>query len=247
MDADAHRPRSNATMALVLGLALLAFSGFVALGLWQVQRLGWKEALIARVDRQLKAAPVPAPTADVTPTREADEYKRVTVQGRYDYGHEATVRASTALGGGYWVLTPLQRADGSWVIINRGFVPQEMRAQIPRGEESAGVVGLLRLSEPGGSLLQSNMPAQGRWYSRDVAAIAKAQGLAGPVAQFFIDAQVTPQTANAWPRPGLTVVQFRNDHLFYALTWFALAAIMAVAMAYLVIDERRARRLSGVR
>ncbi len=88
------------------------------------------------------------------------------------------------------------------------------------------------------------MPAAGRWYSRDVAAIAQAHGLAGPVAPFFVDAQATPATAAAWPRPGLTVVQFKNDHLVYALTWFALAASWRGAMAYLVIDERRLRRLA---
>ncbi|AMO22618.1 SURF1 family protein [Ramlibacter solisilvae] len=247
MDAEARGPRSNATLALVLGFALLAFIGFVALGMWQLQRLGWKDALIDRVDRQLRAAPVPAPSSNATLTREADEYRRVSAQGRFDYGREVTVRAATALGTGYWVLTPLQRADGSWLLVNRGFVPPEQRAQIPRSDESASVTGLLRLSEPGGSVLQANVPAEGRWYSRDVASIAQAQGLAGPVAPFFIDLQATPATAAAWPRPGLTVVQFKNDHLVYALTWFALAAIMAGAMTYLVIDERRLRRLTGAR
>src|SRR6478735_6717972 len=242
MDAEARGPRSNATLALVLGCALLAFLGLVALGLWQVERLGWKEELIARVDQQLRAEPVTAPLSNAMPVRGVDEYRRVSAQGRFDYGREVTVRAVTALGGGYWVLTPLQRADGSWLLVNRGFVPQELRAQIPHGEEAASVVGLLRVPEPGGSLLQANAPAEGRWYSRDVAAIAQAKGLAGPVAPFFVDIQATPATAAAWPRPGLTVVQFKNDHLFYALTWFALAAIMAVAMAYLVIDERRLRR-----
>src|SRR6478735_544364 len=242
MDAEARGPRSNATLALVLACALSALLGFLALGLWQVQRLGWKEELIARIDRQLRAEPAPAPPAQAMPLREVDEYRRVSAQGRFDYGREVAVRASTALGAGYWVLTPLQRADGSWLLVNRGFVPQELRAQIPRGEETVSVVGLLRLTEPDGSLLQANVPAEGRWYSRDVAAIAQAQGLAGPVAPFFVDAQATPATTAAWPRPGLTVVQFKNDHLFYALTWFALAAIMAVAMAYLVIDERRLRR-----
>lgn len=247
MDAEARGPRSNTAVVLVLGVALLAFIGFVALGIWQVQRLGWKEELIARVDRQLQAEPVPAPPARATLTREADEYRRVIAQGRFDYQREVTVRATTALGTGYWVLTPLQRADGSWVLVNRGFVPPEQRTQIPRGDAEASVVGLLRLGEPDGSLLQANVPAEGRWYSRDVAAIAQAQGLTGPVAPFFIDVQATPATATAWPRPGLTVVQFKNDHLVYALTWFALAAIMAGAMTYLVIDEQRLRRLAGAR
>jgi surfeit locus 1 family protein len=106
-------------------------------------------------------------------------------------------------------------------------------------------VGLLRFSEPGGRLLQANDPAAGRWYSRDVAALAAQQGLTGPVAPYFIDLVATPGAAPIWPRPGLTVLQFRNDHLVYALTWFALAAIMAAAIGYVVLDARRGRRVAG--
>ena len=247
MDAEARGPRSNATLALVLACALLAFLGFVALGLWQVQRLGWKEELIARIDRQLRAEPVPAPPAQAMPLREVDEYRRVSAQGRFDYGREVAVRASTALGAGYWVLTPLQRADGSWLLVNRGFVPQELRAQIPRGEETANVVGLLRVTSWAAACCRPTCRPKAAGTRATSPPSRRRKGLAGPVAPFFIDVQATPATASAWPRPGLTVVQFKNDHLVYALTWFALAAIIAGAMTYLVIDERRLRRLAGAR
>jgi surfeit locus 1 family protein len=62
------------------------------------------------------------------------------------------------------------------------------------------------------------------------------------VAPYFVDAQ---GAASGWPRAGLTVVRFRNDHLVYALTWFALAAMMAAAIVYLVLDARRGRRMAG--
>ena len=84
------------------------------------------------------------------------------------------------------------------------------------------VEGLVRLSEPEGRVLRPNRPAENRWYSRDVDAIAKARGL-GPVAPYFIDAGASP--ADALPVGGLTVVRFRNAHLIYALTWFGLAAL----------------------
>src|SRR5262249_22311878 len=122
--------------------------------------------------------------------------------------------------------------------------PTELRAQVPHGAPEQAVSGLLRPSEPGGGFLRSNDPAAGRWYSRDVAAIAAQQGLAGAVAPYFIDAQAEPGAGAQWPRAGLTVVRFRNDHLVYALTWFALAAIMAAALGYLLLDARRERRLS---
>lgn len=247
MQADPH-PRSATFLALLLALAALACAGFVALGVWQLERLAWKEALISRVDAHLQAAPGEAPPASrwALLTRDADEYRRVRVHGRFDYGREVLVRAGTELGTGYWVLTPLRADDGAWLLVNRGFVPPGQRGQVPHGDPSQSVTGLLRFSEPDGALLQANAPAEGRWYSRDVAAIAGAQRLGGPVAPYFLDAQTLSAADGAvWPRPGLTVVKFHNSHLVYALTWFALAAIMAGAIGYLLVDERRLRRMVG--
>ncbi|HZY19391.1 MAG TPA: SURF1 family protein [Ramlibacter sp.] len=242
------RPRSTVLVAVLVVLAALACAGFVALGVWQLQRLAWKESLVARIERQLKADPVPSPgpVQWSALSREADEYRRLRLQGRFAHDRQVLVRASTELGAGYWVLTPMQLREGAWVLVNRGFVPPELRDRVPRGEEVQLLTGLLRFSEPGGSLLQANDPAQGRWYSRDVAAIAAAQRLAGPVAPYFVDAERTAATTvDTWPRPGLTVLRFSNNHLGYAATWFALAAIMAGALGYLVVDERRQRRLAG--
>lgn len=250
-------PRSSRTLAAIFIAAALAFAGFMSLGIWQVERLAWKQALIARVAQHVQAAPVPAPGPAVWAhlQREGDEYRRLSVRGRFAHERETLVRASTELGSGYWVLTPLQTDQGFWVLVNRGFVPSEMRSaraarqvQEPVGDQT--VIGLLRLSEPGGSVLQKNDAAHGRWYSRDVQAITLAQGLAAQaVAPYFID--VTAPEGQApdanWPRRGLTVLQFSNNHLVYALTWFALAAMTAGAMGYVVADERRLRRLAGRR
>ncbi|NML16503.1 SURF1 family protein [Azohydromonas sp. G-1-1-14] len=257
----------------------MLFALFLALGLWQVQRLGWKQELIARVEQRLQAAPVPAPEPAAWPTLErgTDEYRRVVARGRFAHELETLVQASTELGTGYWVLTPLLTDGGFWLLVNRGFVPLERRAREARGDEPQGVQevsGLLRITEPKGSLLQGNDPAAGRWYSRDVAAIAAARGLGGgqrpgPVAPYFIDAAAADaaspaasrsparaepveapppgrtaspaRTAEVWPRPGLTVVRFTNNHLSYALTWFALAAMVAAATVYVLRDERRLR------
>ena len=234
--------RPGAARAALLAFFLAAFAAFVALGVWQVERLAWKEALIARVERNVRGDPVAAPSKAQwgSLTREADEYRRVAVRGRFDYAHEALVRASTVLGAGYWVLTPLRTDEGAWAFVNRGFVTPEMRGRVPHERDEQTVVGLLRLSEPGGSFLQSNEPAQGRWYSRDVGAIAKAQGLQGEVAPFFVDQQaLTPADRSAWPRPGLTVLQFPNNHLVYAVTWFALAAGVAAAAGFVIVSDRR--------
>ncbi len=247
------RPRRRiARRALQLGAALL-FVAFLALGTWQVQRLGWKQDLIARVEKRLSAPPVPAPSADrwARITKADDEYRRVVVHGAFDHSREVLVGASTVLGTGYWVLTPLRSRDGNWVMVNRGFVPPEYKTRVSRtATEAQGeveVIGLLRLTEPGGSLLRKNDPAAGRWYSRDVEAIGRAQTLEGPLAPYFIDEADTRPSPNSptpetWPRGGLTVVQFPNSHLSYALTWYAMAAMTAGISIYLWRERRRRLR-----
>ncbi|MGX7876913.1 SURF1 family cytochrome oxidase biogenesis protein [Mesorhizobium sp. ORM6] len=93
------------------------------------------------------------------------------------------------------------------------------------------------MSEPGGGFLRNNDAAGNRWYSRDVAAIATARGLTDNVAPYFVDAETSG--TGGWPRGGLTVVNFRNSHLVYALTWFTLAAMLAAALAAPMIGRRR--------
>ncbi|MBC5782029.1 SURF1 family protein [Ramlibacter sp. USB13] len=226
----------------MLTACAVACVGFVALGAWQVERLGWKEALIARVERNANGAPVPAPgPAQWDLLTRDDEYRRVQVHGRLDYEREVLVAATTGLGQGFWVLTPLQTQQGHWVLVNRGFVPSDLRERVPQGALEETVTGLLRFSEPGGRLLQKNDAAEGRWYSRDVAAIAQTQHLPGTVAPYFVDEVALPGAPADWPRPGLTVLQFPNNHLVYALTWFALAAMTAAAVGYVLLDHRRRR------
>src|SRR5690606_28857381 len=115
-------------------------------------------------------------------------------------------------------------------LINRGFVPPNHRDPATRRqgqiEDVTTVTGLLRLSESGGAYLRTNEPATDRWYSRDVAAIAAARGLTD-VAPYFIDADASEAQPGDAPVGGLTVIKFSNNHLQYALTWFALAVMVA--------------------
>jgi surfeit locus 1 family protein len=102
------------------------------------------------------------------------------------------------------------------------------------------VTGLLRLTEPKGGFLRANDPAADRWYSRDVEAMAAARGLTD-TAPYFIDADATPNPGGL-PVGGLTVVAFRNSHLVYALTWFALALMLAALTVRVAREELRIRR-----
>ena len=246
-DAPARGSRSAAVWVALALAAGVAFAGFVALGTWQVERRAWKLDLIAQVDQRVHAAPVAAPGPAQWPQVNAasDAYRHVQVTGRFIGAADTLVQASTELGAGFWVLTPLRRDDGSVVLVNRGFVPPEQRDRAVRGvgasTDAITVTGLLRITEPDGGFLRRNDAMANRWYSRDVPAIAAARGV-GPVAPYFIDADAAAHPADG-PVGGLTVIAFNNNHAVYAVTWYVLA-LMVVAGAVVVIrEELKLRRL----
>ncbi|AXA90717.1 SURF1 family protein [Massilia sp. YMA4] len=252
-------PRGSSGGKIVLAAcAVLLFCVFAALGTWQVKRLQWKLDLIERVNSRVNAAPVPAPGPQqwARVSAASDEYRRVRVSGKFLYQYTTRVQTTTARGIGFWLMTPLCTDDGI-IFVNRGFVPMrsgdlDQPAPPSAGAEpcaggfgpAAEVTGLLRLPEPKGRLLRENDPANERWYVRDVPAIAARRGLRN-VAPYFVDApagQEYPMDASEKPVGGLTVIAFPNNHLVYALTWFALAAMVAGGY-YLVLryEKRRTR------
>lgn len=252
VDTTGARERSRSTfMKAVLALAGIAlFFAFISLGTWQVQRRAWKLDLIERVNERVHSQPVPVPTQPMWPTvkPETHEYLAVQAQGQWMEGRSVLTQAVTELGAGFWLLTPLQQADGTQLLVNRGYVPAEQRkawaeriaqASPDAGGEVTTVVGLLRLSEPKGGFMRENAPEQDRWHSRDVQAIAQAKGLT-QAAPFFVDQGVPGQVVPAtWPRPGLTVIHFTNTHAVYALTWYGLALMVLLAAWLVVRHEKR--------
>jgi len=226
----AGRKAAHSSLWLTV-LSLTALAVLIALGVWQIERRAWKLALIDRVEQRVHAPAQPIPARASWPAVSAanDEYRHVSLKGRFLHDRETLVQAVTEEGPGYWVLTPLQRNDGTEVLVNRGFVPSDRRdASTRQGGNPDGpveITGLLRMTEPNGGFLRNNVPQHNRWYSRDVAAIAASHGL-HDVAPFFVDADAGSQSAGG-PIGGLTVVRFPNNHLIYTLTWFALAFMLA--------------------
>lgn len=230
-------------LVIVTIFAVIGVFGFGSLGVWQIKRLAWKTDLIERVDARVHAPAVSAPSAPewANISREGSEYLHVTMNGTFLNDDEVQVYTPTDWGPGYWVLTPLQRDDGSIVIVNRGLISEEYKSPTsrPAPEGPQVVNGLLRITEDKGWLFsQPNQPEIDKWHLRDVKAIAAAKGLTN-VAPYFVDQELLDPTA--WPRGGQTVLSFRNSHLSYALTWFALTLFVAGAWGFVVYTEFRRR------
>jgi len=246
---NSPRPRSSAARLTFVIAAAFFFVLFFSLGTWQLYRLQWKLDLIERVNERVHAASVAIPEPARWPqiTAASDEYRHVSVSGVYLPALSTRVQALTALGSGWWLITPLRTEDGHIVLINRGFITDESSAaNVPQRGRPVVVTGLLRITEPKGRFLRANDPSHERWYSRDVDAIAAARGLEA-VAPFFVDADATSTrdtSAGDGLRPlgGLTVVSFPNNHLVYALTWYALALMAAGAAVWVLREQRGAHR-----
>jgi len=235
-----------AGLLCTLGVAFLC-----ALGVWQVKRLAWKEGLIAMVDARVEQPAVPLPPEAEWPglNRDDDEYRRVTLSGRFDHDHEVAVFTSleddrfTVSGPGYWVLTPLVLNTGAIVIVNRGFVPQEKRKPETRPDGQidgeVAITGLIRMPEPGNLFTPAPDLERGDWYVRDPALIAGAFGLTR-VAPFVVDADGT-ENPGGLPLGGTTRIAFRNPHLGYAITWFGLALALAGVYGVWVYGQIRRR------
>jgi surfeit locus 1 family protein len=235
-------------------LVLIAVGSMLGLGFWQLDRKIWKEQLIDRLDRRL--------TGDVVDFSHrgdwaglgqlADEFRRVTVTGRFVPGEEALIYTvgsplrSDIEGQGYWVFAPLRLVDGDIIVVNRGFVPENRKdgATRPDGElvDAVKLVGVLRWPESRGWFAPPDEPAHNLWFTRDPGAIAATKRW-GEIAPFYIDLE-GPTPPGGMPRPGQMRLQLRNDHLQYALTWFSLAAALIVMFVIWLRGRIRSRRPS---
>ncbi len=211
-------------------VCLLFFVTLVGLGVWQLERLQWKRALIAEMGRNMARAPVSLEAA-LALGNERAQYRRVALAGRYDYSREVYVFATGENGAPvYHVLTPLVDDAGRTMLVDRGVVPPSLRAPRSRpGSEPRGrveVEGIWRTPDPPGTFTPKPDLAHRTWFARDLRGIAGTEHLrlAAPALVEISG----PARDGAWPRPGETRVTLPNDHLQYAITWFLLAAALVV-------------------
>jgi cytochrome oxidase assembly protein ShyY1 len=245
----AHR-RGIAGFGLIT-LAMMAV--FIGLGVWQLQRRTEKHALIAALTERLATAPVPLPPpaqwSVLTPAR--DEFRRVSFTARYAplpdamvYSSGSAVRRDVS-GPGTWAFLPARLPSGEIVVIDAGFVENTMQdrgvqdravARLTTGEPTE-LTGYLRFPETPGVLTPAENRTKRLWFVRDHLAIAGALGW-GTVAPFYIDLE-QPVPEAGIPKPGPLDVHLKDDHLQYAITWFAMAGMLPIAFGIWAKGRRR--------
>jgi len=236
--------------------AIIPITAF-CLGTWQVNRLKWKTDLIAKCEDRLIRDPLPLPP-HIDPSAIADfDYRRVTATGRFRHDQEMLIGPRLHDGhDGFLVVTPLERPNGSTILVNRGWIskakaPQAARAAgdeaLPRGD--VVVLGMLRQPWRRNAFTPANDPANGRWYFPDVREMAAACG-AEPV---WVEALMNMELVEAYRREeaGIPIgrppeVNLRNNHAQYIFTWYALGLATAV-MFYMVAKTPRGGRNRAVR
>jgi surfeit locus 1 family protein len=232
--------RSRAGFLLPLAFALVGLIVLLALGAWQLERKAWKEALIATLAQRSAAAPaaLPPPEAWASLSAENSEFTRVRLRIEPGTGDDVLVYTSGSTlrddvkSPGYFVFAPVRLAGGATIVINRGYVPSR---SAPRPQGPQEIVGSLRWPEAA-SLFVSERDASGVWYVRDQRAMARVLGW-GEVAPFYVE-QEAPVPPGGLPHPAPLNVRLRNDHLQYALTWFALAGALAVVFVLWAVRRR---------
>lgn len=211
----------------------------VGLGIWQLQRLAWKESLIASINEGLHqaAAPLEEP-ADAWKGLAGKEYWPVSVRGRFRHADERRMFASEGGEAGWHIYTPLETDGGHILFVNRGFVPDQLKDPASRADgEIAGPVtvrGLVRKPGVRGWFEPDADQARNVWYWRDLAGMAASLGSEADRARvlpFFVDAAAEPANPAGWPRGGVTRLDIPNRHLEYALTWFGLAGTLVAVFA----------------
>lgn len=240
------------TVLTLVGVAIL-----LSLGTWQMRRLAWKEALIARVEAAAKAEPQPFAEMlwryrDGNASAEEVEFRRVRVAGRFDHGREFHVWAPGKAGPAWSVVTPLELAEPiaagagakpvARVLVIRGVVPEASKSPATR---SAGnpdgpveIVGRIRIGRTGAFTGASSVE-RNQWYAYDVDGMRRVLGDDGATAGLLIEAETAAAGAAA-PKPELGAINLTNRHLEYALTWYGLAATLIGVYVAFVLGRRRA-------
>ncbi|MBK8458586.1 MAG: SURF1 family protein [Phyllobacteriaceae bacterium] len=229
--------------------ALPVFAALVALGVWQVNRLAWKEGLLAEIHARIAAPAEPVEALDARHAASGDvDYFPLVAKGVYCHDLERHFLSTHKGEAGFFVYTPLVSADSRILFVNRGFVPYERKDAATRAEgQVAGEVEVMGLARDApaakpGFLVPENDTAKNVFYWKDIAAMAASAGLdSTKLRPYFLDAG-SASNPGGLPVGGVTLIDLPNSHLQYAGTWFGLAAVLAAIVGIMTARRMRSRQ-----
>jgi surfeit locus 1 family protein len=241
MAATPSRPRQTALwICVALALAVL-----LGLGTWQMQRRAWKLGLVERIEQRVHDEPISLTAAKEHWQRERDvEYYRVVLVGRFLHDEERHLYTIENSKPAWRIVTPLTTSGGDIVLVDRGYVPEDLKDPARRSAgQIAGtveLVGLARAPVQAGWFVPAGDRQRNQWFTRDVADMAATlpADQASRVVPFMIEAEAEP-VPGGWPRGGMTRLTISNRHLEYALTWYGLAATLLIVAFFLGRDRAR--------
>jgi len=227
-------------------LVLLALAILLSLGTWQMQRLHWKEGLLAAITERRNAPPVDLAAVEaMAKTGEDIDYRTVRVTGTYLNDKERHFFATYEGRTGYYVYTPLELADGRILLVNRGFVSFERKEPEMRkqgqltGEQTVTGLSRVKLAAKPSWVVPDNDIAKNIFYWKDLDVMASSAGLdPARTVQFFVDADATPNPGGM-PIGGVTQFDLPNNHLQYAVTWYGLAAALVAVSGVFIFRRKR--------
>lgn len=219
------RPRFWPTLFAAIGVLVLT-----GLGLWQMERRDWKHGLIADIETRSTAEPASlAELLRLSP--ELQPFRHVRVSGYLIQEPFVRLYVTTRDGPGHRYIHALRLDEGGFMLVDLGFAPLDARDVATAPAEHVTLTGLIRASEEPGSFTPAPDLPNRIFYARDVAAMAASIDLAVVPGMVLEAEAMRPPFAGKWPRTGRAITEITDNHLQYALTWFALALVLSVIWA----------------
>jgi surfeit locus 1 family protein len=217
-----HRfqPKIGATVCTVIGIVIL-----LGLGFWQVERLEWKTAYLTKIENAINAPPIPLPEETVIKAEDWD-FRAITAGGALLHGQQFYLRPRVHDGqvGGH-VITPLKRSDGSILLVNRGFAPEDRLQDLEQHSGFIALEGMARIpNQTPGEFTPENDAEKDMWYWLDLPTLSEQFDLENLLPIILYQSK----TSEEYPIGGQGSIDVPNNHLHYALFWFTMAGILLV-------------------